>query len=67
MLDTSCACNEDGSALCIDPYEAEFPMDEDLIKDINTLTYEELIKVAYNAIPDLKNNAQAAYAQVDKK
>lgn len=67
MLDTSCACNDDGSALCIDPYEAEFPMDEDLIKDINTLTYEELIKVAYNAIPDLKNNAQPAYGSVDKK
>jgi len=67
MLDTSCACNDDGSALCLDPYDAEFPMDEDLIKDINTLTYEELIKVAYNAIPDLKNNASPSYAQMDKK
>jgi len=66
-LDTSCACNDDGSALCLDPYDAEFPMDEDLIKDINTLTYEELIKVAYNAIPDLKNNASPSYAQMDKK
>ncbi len=67
MLDPSCACNEDGSALCLDPYEAEFPMDEDLIKDINSLTYEELIKVAYNTIPDLKNNGMPAYAQMDKK
>lgn len=67
MLDTSCACNEDGSPLCIDPYEAEFPMDEDMIKDLNTLTYEELLKVAYNTIPDLKNNAIPSYAQMDKK
>ena len=66
-MNPSCGCNEDGSQICIDPYNAEFPMDEDMIKDINTLTYEELIKVAYNAIPDLKNNAMPAYAQMDKK
>ncbi len=67
MLDTSCACNDDGSALCIDPYEMDFPLDGDLSKELWMMNYEELMKIAMMAPPDIKNNAQPAYAQVDKK
>lgn len=67
MLDTSCACNDDGTPLCIDPYEMEFPLDGDLSKELWMMNYEELMKIAMVLPPDIKNNALAAYASLDKK
>lgn len=63
----SCACNDDGSALCLDPYEVEFPLDSDLSKTLWSMTYDEILRVASKMTPDLKNDARPAYAQVDKK
>ncbi len=63
----SCACNDDGSALCLDPYEAEFPLDSDLSRTLWTLSYDDILRIASKMNPDLSNNARPAYAQVDKK
>ena len=63
----SCACNDDGSALCLDPYEVEFPLDSDLSKALWSMTYDEILRVSSKMMPDLKNDAKPAYAQVDKK
>jgi hypothetical protein len=68
MSDT-CGCNEDGSPICIDPYEAEFPLDGDLSRDMWMMTYEELMKVAMMIPPDLKNDAAQVLVngKVDQK
>ena len=66
-LAISCACNDDGSALCLDPYDAEFPLDEDLSRTMWSMTYEDILKVAMRVNPDILNNARPAYGQVDKK
>ena len=63
----SCACNDDGSALCLDPYEVEFPLDSDLSKALWSMTYDEILRVSSKMMPDLKNDGKPAYAQVDKK
>jgi hypothetical protein len=63
----SCACNDDGSALCIDPYDVEFPLDSDLSKNLWSLTYDEITKIAFRMMPDLKNDAKPSYATLEKK
>jgi hypothetical protein len=63
----SCACNGDGSALCIDPYDVEFPLDSDLSKNLWSLTYDEITKIAFRMMPDLKNDAKPSYATLEKK
>lgn len=66
-MSTTCGCNDDGSALCLDPYTAEFPLDSDLSRTLWSMTYDDILRIATKMIPDLKNDAKPAYAQVDKK
>lgn len=57
-MSPSCGCNTDGSPICIDPYEAEFPLDADMSRDLRTMTYEELMKVGMMLPRDNENDAQ---------
>lgn len=58
-MSPSCGCNPDGSALCVDPYEAEFPLDADMTRDLRTMTYEELLKIGMIVPRDVTNDALA--------
>lgn len=66
-LSTDCACNEDGTPLCIDPYESEFPLDDALSRYLWSLSYEDLLKISMRMAPDIKNDARPAYGTLDKK
>jgi len=66
-MSTNCGCNEDGSQICLDPYEAEFPLDPDLSKTLWSLTYDDILKIALKMNVDLKNDAKGAYATLEKK
>jgi hypothetical protein len=67
MMSTDCGCNEDGSPICVDPYEFEFPLDSDLSKSLWSLTYDDILKVALKMNVDLKNDAKGAYGALEKK
>ena len=56
-MSQSCACNEDDSPICIDPYDADFPIDAAFMKDLRTMTYEELVKIAMMMPKDNENDA----------
>lgn len=57
-LSPTCACNPDGSPMCIDPYEVEFPMDTEANRTMRMMTYDELVKVGMLMPRDNENNAQ---------
>ncbi len=56
-MSPSCGCNPDGSPICVDPYEADFPLDADMSRDLRTMTYEELVKIGMMMPRDNENDA----------
>ena len=60
-----CSCDEEGNS-CYDPYTMDFPLDLDLTRALNALTYEELLKISMQVPKDDTNDSQTTIQQTKR-